>query len=187
MKNLLMLIFLQINFLAFAQGFTIGLKGGLNYSNFTGEKIEEFNFNYATNFHLGLASQIKFTDKFKLQVDVLYNAIGTKIETAATQFEEKEGFITVPLALKHAFITKSTYLEGGAQASFLLKNNDRVELQEFIDARNELEYAVFAGLSVHVTKSLFIQGRYFWSINSVSEVSNLKSEGAQLSLGWYIF
>ncbi len=58
--------------LFYAQGIQIGLKGGANFSNFTGGNIENIDFKHATNFHAGLVFEFNLTPSFSIQPEIMY-------------------------------------------------------------------------------------------------------------------
>jgi|694.fasta_scaffold07646_22 hypothetical protein len=184
-------LFLFLN-ASFSQGFSVGLKGGLNYTNFRGQSLEGLNFSNATNFHIGAAAQIDFSDKIKLQADLLYNIVGTDVKTLLSQYNSRLGYMSVPVAIKYAVFTSKTFLEGGVQMSYLV-NEDQQALtaigSQDWQTINKFDFAVFVGFSVNLTNSIFLQGRYHWGLIDAKSINSqsFKNQGATLSVGYFIF
>jgi len=191
MKNLFCISLFLTNF-CFCQGIDLGIKGGLNYTNFSGKNIEGLDFRYATNFHLGAAVQVEFNANFKLQADFLYNIVGTEVKTLTTQYDNKLGYISIPIALKLAVSSRKAFLETGAQASYLVNENQQnlkaIQTQNWSDV-SDFDLGVFLGFSYHLNESLFLQARYHWGLTEVTKIDSqsFKNQGASLSIGYYLF
>lgn len=180
-----------IPFFSFAQEVALGLKGGLNYSNFSGQSIEGLNFGHATNFHFGAVAQVEFSVNFKLQADLLYNIVGTEVKTAVEQYQNKMGYVSIPVALQLAVSTRKTFLEGGAQVSYLLseQRESLTAIQQQWDTKNDLDFGVFLGFLYQPTDKLFLQARYHWGLTDIKTIDDksFKNQGASLSLGYFLF
>lgn len=70
-----------------AQDVSYGVKGGLNLSNLSGD-IEDAKSLFGA--HVGAFAEIKITDKFSVQPELLFSMQGAKQEY--TYFESFEGF-----------------------------------------------------------------------------------------------
>lgn len=184
-------IFLLLPFFSLSQEVAFGIKGGLNYTNFSGQNIEGLNFNNATNFHLGAVAEVEFSGNFKLQADLLYNIVGTEVKTLTEQYENKMGYVSIPVALKLAVSTRKTFIESGAQVSYLLseQQNSLTAVQQQWETKNDLDFGVFVGFSYHPTDNLFLQARYHWGLTEIKNINDksFKNQGVSLSLGYYIF
>jgi opacity protein-like surface antigen len=173
-------LFLTTSFLLLAlntqaQLLQIGLKAGLNYANFSGTKIQT---DAITSYHAGLVTEIKLLEKFAIQPELLYTTQGATYETVLGDLENELGYIAIPVLAK-IYLSKSFSLELGPQASFLLS-----EKNEFDSSNsNTFDFAVDAGLSFKITKSIFIQGRYVLGLTEVSANADAKNSVLQLSAG----
>jgi opacity protein-like surface antigen len=173
-------LFLTTSFLLLAlntqaQLLQIGLKAGLNYANFSGTKIQT---DAITSYHAGLVTEIKLLEKFAIQPELLYTTQGATYETVLGDLENELGYIAIPVLAK-IYLSKSFSLELGPQASFLLS-----EKNEFDSSNsNTFDFAVDAGLSFKITKSIFIQGRYVLGLTEVSPNADAKNSVLQLSAG----
>jgi len=59
---------------SFAQGFGLGVKGGLNFS-----KVDTDGSSTKTGYHIGAFGKIMFTDKLGIQPEVLFTARGSNV------------------------------------------------------------------------------------------------------------
>ncbi len=173
-------LFLTTSFLLLAlntqaQFLQIGLKAGLNYSNFSGTKIQT---DAITSYHVGLVSEIKLLEKFAIQPELLYSTQGASYENAGNEFKNELGYLAIPVLAK-IYLSKSFSLELGPQASFLLNEKSNVVVSD----PNTFEFAVDAGLSFKITKSIFMQGRYVLGLTEVSPNADAKNSVLQLSAG----
>lgn len=190
MKNFLFLVLL-LPLVGYSQEVSLGLKGGLNYTNFSGQNIEGLNFRNATNFHLGAVAEVEFNANFKLQADLLYNIVGTEVKTLTEQYENKMGYVSIPVALKLAVSSRKSFIEGGAQVSYLLteQRNSISEIQAQWETQNDLDFGVFVGFSYHPIDKLFLQARYHWGLTDIKKIddNSFKNQGVSLSLGYLLF
>ncbi len=57
---------------------TFGIRAGLNYSTFRGDKLPEETFGYSGGFHFGLTYALHITDLFSLRAELIYAQLGTE-------------------------------------------------------------------------------------------------------------
>jgi Outer membrane protein beta-barrel domain len=158
-----------------AQLLKIGVKAGLNYANFSGTSIQT---DAITSYHAGLVSEIKLLEKFAIQPELLYTTQGATYENAGSEFKNELGYIAIPVLAK-IYLSKSISLELGPQASFLLSEKNNFDVED----PNTFEFAIDAGLSLKITKSIFIQGRYVLGLTDISPNADAKNSVFQLSAG----
>ena len=158
-----------------AQLLQIGVKAGLNYANFSGTTIQT---DAITSYHAGLLAEIKLLDKFAIQPELLYTTQGATYNTVLGDVKNELGYIAIPVLAK-IYLSKSFSLELGPQASFLLSEKNNFDASD----PNTFEFAVDAGLSFKVTKSIFLQGRYVLGLTEVSPNADAKNSVLQLSAG----
>lgn len=158
-----------------AQLLQIGVKAGLNYANFSGTTIQT---DAITSYHAGLLAEIKLLDKFAIQPELLYTTQGATYNTVLGDVKNELGYIAIPVLAK-IYLSKSFSLELGPQASFLLSEKNNFNASD----PNTFEFAVDAGLSFKVTKSIFLQGRYVLGLTEVSPNADAKNSVLQLSAG----
>ena len=173
-------IFLTITLLFFAtntqaQLLKLGVKAGLNYANFSGTDIQT---DAITSYHAGLIAEIKLLEKFAIQPELLYTTQGATYKTVLGDIENELGYIAIPVLAK-IYLSKSISLEFGPQASFLLNEKNKFNAND----ANTFDFAVDAGLSLKITKSIFIQGRYVLGLTDISPNADAKNSVLQLSAG----
>lgn len=169
-----------------AQILRFGIKAGLNYANQTGSSITINSTNYKTeaitNYHFGLVSELKLSERFALQPELIYSTQGANYKAidAINDFKNNVGYITIPLMLK-INLNKAFFIDLGPQASFLLsKKNDFT-----IKNQNTYDFGVGAGLGIKITKSIFINARYVLGLSEISEEAKVKNSVVQASAGFF--
>jgi opacity protein-like surface antigen len=177
MKKIIVLIVLTLAFSTNVQAqlLKFGIKGGLNYANLTGSNIQT---DALTSYHIGLLAEIKVSDKFALQPELLYSTQGATYKTIVGDIDNKLGYLSIPIMAK-IYLNNTISLELGPQASFLLSEKDEFDIEN----QSTFDFAVAAGLGVKITKSIFIQGRYGLGLTEVSKNAQTKNSVVQLSAG----
>ncbi len=166
-----------------AQLVKFGIKAGLNYANQTGSDITINSGNYdkeaITSYHAGLVAEIKVTDGFSVQPELLYSTQGATYKYAATEFKNELGYLSIPVLAKFN-LNKTVSLDLGPQASFLLSERNNVDFKE----SETFEFGVAGGLTLNVTKSIFLQGRYVLGLTEASKDADVKNSVVQISAGF---
>lgn len=170
-----------------AQGVKFGAKAGANMSNLTGD-IEDTSMKFG--FQAGGFVEVKFTDKWALQPEVLYSLQGAKRE-----YSENDGFeaydydsklnlsyINIPVMVKFYPVEKF-FLEAGPQVGFLISAKSKTDVSytsggttmsssETIDEKNTVNTVDFGfnfGLGFDFTENLFANVRYNLGLANVSK------------------
>ena len=63
-----------------AQLLKFGVKGGLNFANYTGGDVEGYDFKTITSYHAGVVAEIKLFENFALQPELLYSTQGSELD-----------------------------------------------------------------------------------------------------------
>lgn len=165
-----------------AQLLKIGVKAGLNYANQNGSEIKINNSNYSTSaitsYHAGLIAEIKLTDSFSIQPELLYSTQGASYKNATEEFINELGYLSIPVLAK-INLNKVVSIELGPQASFLLNEKNNFDVKD----ANTFDFAVVGGLCVNITENLFVQGRYGLGLTDASKDAEIKNSVVQLSVG----
>jgi opacity protein-like surface antigen len=159
-----------------AQLVKFGIKGGLNYANFTGSDLQ---FDAITSYHAGLVAEIKLIDSFSIQPELLYSTQGATYKDAVTEFKNELGYLSIPVMAK-IYLNKTVSLELGPQASFLLSERNQFDVND----ANTFDFSVNGGLGFKITKSFFLQGRYNLGLTEVSKNAQTKNSVVQVSAGF---
>ncbi len=166
-----------------AQLVRFGIKAGLNFANQTGTNITVNSGNYnkdaITSYHAGLLAEIKLTEGFSVQPELLYSTQGATYKYAATEFTNELGYLSIPVLAKF-HLNKVISLDLGPQASFLLSEKKQFDVKE----ANTFDFGIAGGLGFNITKSLFIQGRYVLGLTDASKDAQIKNSVVQVSAGF---
>ncbi|WP_431242864.1 porin family protein [Flavobacterium sp. P21] len=132
--------------LANAQDVKFGVKGGLNLSNFSGD-TEGVDLKSKAGFHVGGFAEIKLSDKFAIQPELLYSTQGPK---AVNQMGEDENgitytgdvcfnlsYINVPVMFKY-YVAEKFNIEAGPQIGFLTSAKMKTTIDGF-NGSNEMD------------------------------------------------
>ena len=94
MKTLLFAVSMLASAAAFSQDFQLGVKGGVNISNYTGGDFEN---SAIVGFHGGVIVGLMLGDHFSIQPEALFSAQGAKIKGVSNNEEKfKVSYITLP-------------------------------------------------------------------------------------------
>jgi len=154
----------------------------LNYANQTGTNITISGNNYKTDaitsYHAGIIAEIKLTEGFSVQPELLYSTQGASYKNAVTEFTNELGYIALPIMAK-IHLNKAISLELGPQASILLSQKNQFNAND----TKSFDFAANGGLVFNITKSLFIDGRYVLGLTNASKEAQIKNSTVQVSLG----
>lgn len=189
-----------------AQEIKYGAKVGLNLATLNGD-VEDVKSLIGA--HLGGFVEIKITDKFAFQPELLYSMQGAKTEYSESEpgysysSEEKYklGYLNLPLMAKY-FATEKLFIEAGPQIGFLMSAKyDFKEIETFmgdtetfsgdIDIKDNLKSIDFGlnfGLGYEFTQNIFASARYNVGLSDINDVegSNVKIQNGvfQFSFGY---
>ena len=166
-----------------AQLVKFGIKAGLNYANQTGSDItinsDNYNTDAITSYHAGLVAEIKVTDGFSVQPELLYSTQGATYKNAAEEFKNELGYLSIPVLAKF-HLNKTVSLDLGPQASFLLSERNEFDVEN----AETFEFGVAGGLGFNITKNFFLQGRYVLGLTEASKDAEVKNSVVQISAGF---
>ena len=166
-----------------AQLVRFGIKAGINYANQTGSNITVNSINYntdaLTSYHAGLVAELKLTDGFSIQPELLYSTQGATYKNAFEEFKNELGYLSIPVLAK-INLNKTISLDLGPQASFLLSERNNFD----VNNAETFEFGVAGGLSLNLTKRFFIQGRYVLGLTEASKEAEVKNSVLQISAGF---
>ena len=169
----------------------LGLKGGVNISNFTGGDFPNIEKNPLVAFHAGILWRIKF-DHLVLQPEALWSTQGAKLDDQGQGSEEdyKVNYLNIPIMLQWQF-KGNFYVEAGPQAGFKL-SEDIPSSAGIDDFAKSTDISIGLGLGFVKSKGLGIGGRYTVGVTKVGDFesanmdSDFKNGVIQISL-MYVF
>lgn len=125
-----------------AQEVKFGVKAALNVASLTGDVEDASSL---VGFQVGGFAEIKLSEKFAIQPELMYSAQGGKDSFSESEggfysySEEsttKLGYINIPLMAKY-YVAKSISLEAGPQIGFLLSAKKDFDFTETFDGESE--------------------------------------------------
>lgn len=177
---LLLCITLALTINTNAQEVKFGAKAGLNISNFIGGQADRNNL---VSFHVGGIAEVKLSDKFSLQPELLYSRQGSEAQDIV---KIKVDYLAIPIIAKY-YLSEKFSFEAGPQMSFLINDkgeyNDSSIPDQDTDA-SSFDFSLNAGIGYNITSNLFAQARYNYGITTVTENPDIKNSVFQMSLGY---
>ncbi len=170
------------------EGIVIGIKGGVNFSNFIGV-IEDQGIR--SSIHIGLLAEIMVSDNFSIQPEILYSKQGsTYTGNIPGFFRTKLDYISLPVEGKFK-ITEKISFEAGPQLGILMSSRLKTNNSNLkIEGLKTLDFAINAGLQYNINKGAFVQGRYVFGLTDTGLSGNSNNRNTnsviQLSIG-YLF
>ena len=120
--SIAIVIVLGFNQLITAQEIKFGAKAGLNLANMSGD-VEDNSMKVA--FHLGGMAEIKISETFAVQPELLYSAQGAKFSDGTLSLN----YLALPVMAKYA-VSENFSLEAGPQFGYLLSAKAKDESNE---------------------------------------------------------
>jgi len=180
---------LLISQLMMAQ-FHIGVKAGANITKVDGKSFKE-QFEYGYN--AGGFAEIKLSDKFSFQPEVLFNQYTSTLDSSyksiyenvitSDQSKVKLNYLTIPLLLDYKFLGP-IHLQAGPQFGILM-NQDKNFLQNGEAAFKSGDFSMALGAQVKIAQFRFT-GRYLIGLNNINDIDNQDkwtNQVIQLSVG----
>ncbi len=190
-----------------AQEVEFGVKAGVNIASLTGD-IE--NADAKVGFHVGGFAEIKISDKFSVQPELLFSTQGAKAEEKYSEdgvsydYSEKINlsYINIPIMAK-LYVAEGFSLEAGPQIGFLTSAKNKYEgtatfggmtqsESEEVDIKDTMKSVDFGlnfGLGYKFTEKLSASARYNLGLSDVNEEVDglsysVKNSVIQISLGY---
>ena len=185
-----------------AQDVKYGAKAGLNISSITGDGTEDVSSKIG--FQVGGFAEIKISDKFAIQPELLYSAQGAKtsyadviegfdVDVKATQ---KLAYLNIPVMAKY-YVTEGFSLEAGPQLGFLLSAEQEAtvsfEGESVTDSAdnkedfNSIDFGFNLGAGYDVTENINLGVRYSIGLSNIlkdSEDSKQNNSNIAIAVGY---
>ncbi|HLA56158.1 MAG TPA: porin family protein [Flavobacterium sp.] len=178
-KTILLLVCVTAGFFANAQkdkreeGIKIGIKGGLNVSNFAGGDIEDNAIR--TSIHAGFVAEFIVSDHFSVQPELLYSGQGFSNQNPGNFSRAKFDYILLPVLAKY-YVAKNLSIETGPQLGFLLSAKNKTnDANDTVDEQSKVDFGLDLGLGYELKNGVFFQGRYNLGITNVNDNSDSES------------
>jgi hypothetical protein len=165
MKRIFLIALLFTSISSFAQNFQLGLKAGVNLSNFIGGKFDTIENNALVGFHAGAFVRFMF-DHFAIQPEALISTQGAKLKHRGVSSDYKITYVNVPVLIQYES-DKGFYGEGGLQIGFKVGENvPNTTIENF--AKNA-DVAIPLGLGYHSKMGLGFGARYNFGVSKVGD------------------
>ncbi|HET8828137.1 MAG TPA: porin family protein [Pelobium sp.] len=127
MKKVLMIAFaLLVAGKVSAQGPSIGIKGGLSFSNIIETDDSDFKTDYNTGYNAGVFVNIPIISVLSFQPELMFAQKGYKSDVALGTFTQTTNWIEVPILAKISPVAGFS-IYAGPQVSFLTKTKNKYE------------------------------------------------------------
>ena len=165
----------------------IGIKAGVNVSNFTGDNFDGFESDPLTSPHGGVFLRWRFGSHLALQPEVLFSVQGAKITDPTTSMEEdfKASYVNIPILLQYHF-NGGLYIEGGPQVGFKV-DEDLPGVPDDVLESNDVALAL--GFGYQLKGGLGIGARYTMGMSSIGKDADEDTKNGvwQFSLSYTFF
>jgi|SRR5690606_13034398 len=190
-----------------AQEVQFGAKAGVNFASIGGDDTD--GMDGRTSFHVGGVAEIKFSEKFSFQPELLYSSQGSKFEESESaggisySYEEKLklDYINIPLMAKY-YVAEGFSLEAGPQVGFLVSANGEYEevisgggmdesdsgdadVKEFYKG---IDFGVNIGVGYKMESGLNFGARYNLGLSDINDVEGYDGKNQnnviQVSVGF---
>jgi hypothetical protein len=193
MKKLLFIPLLMISSMIFAQTFQVGIKGGINVSNFVGSSFDNVDKKAIVGFQGGALLSLLLGDHVALQPEAVFSSQGARVSTINGNENWRVSYLNVPVNLKYRF-NGGFYLEAGPQVGFKLSENvPNGAGGSAEDFAKNLDFSIDAGLGFQGKSGLGIGARYAVGISKVGNLDetqfnpNFRNGVAQLFIFYTLF
>lgn len=161
----------------FAQGFGVGLKGGLNFSSIDG--IEDNSSR--TGFHFGAYGRVNLTKSLGIQGEALYSIQGSKATIGNVKETIDANYLNVPILLRISPLPILNF-HVGPQFGILLSES---EIAADTFKGSDVSLAVGAGIDLPLGLNFAL--RYVKGLSDISDVGgtdSFKNNTFQVSVGF---
>ncbi len=169
-------------------GFRLGIKGGTNLTQLTGQYFDN---GFKSGFQLGGFMEINFSKSIGIEPEVLFNEyngrtssnLGSVVTNLNNNQDIHLNYLSIPVLLRINANKMLTFVVG-PQYSILI-NPHETTLQNGQDAFKSGDFAAVGGLQLNLS-AFRIYGRYVVGLNNINDISNQdswKSQQIQLGIG----
>ena len=192
MKNLLftgLFCIATIGWLA-AQNINLGLKAGLNITDFHVANESNTDLQSRLSFHVGLVSEFMLSERFSIAPELLYSDQGPKSDDTNIDATSSFQYLNVPVMLKY-YVYDNLSIEAGPQVGFLLSAKTEIngtDIDQKEDTKN-IDFGLNLGLGYKLQNGIYFGARYNLGLTPVdkdtSDNVDVFNRVVQLSIGYY--
>ncbi|MFC4817646.1 porin family protein [Flavobacterium sp. GCM10023249] len=172
-----------------AQETKFGIKAGLNLGTLSGDFEDAFvnsDMKMRPSFHVGGFAEIKFSEKFALQPEVLYSVEGGKqdVDGESEKLIWDLAYVNIPIIAKY-YATNKLSIEAGPQIGFLTKAEatfDGDTVADFKDDSKSTAISLNLGAGYNFTDNIFASLRYTLGMTNIVDQDDFDSKSNVLAL-----
>ncbi|HZW78114.1 MAG TPA: porin family protein [Flavobacteriaceae bacterium] len=198
-KGILLAAFAFMAFTATqAQEVRLGIKGGYNLANLTGDVGDA---KARSAFHIGGLVEVPVSEQFSVQPEILYSSQGAEYTGSFTgadnsKITAKLDYIQVPVMAKF-YAVDGFALEVGPQVSFLTSATGKIETtvgdvtvnhEEDLENFKKVDFGVGLGASYRIPMGVFFGARYNFGLTNLNDDSDssakIRNGVLQISAGY---
>lgn len=163
----------------FAQGFGVGIKGGLNFASLDGVS----NNSSRTGIHFGAYAKVMVNDKFGIQGEAFYSVQGSETTVATVKQTIDANYINIPILLR---ISPVPILNIHAGPQFGLLLNADQGGQDIKDQLKGSDVSAAIGAGLDLPMGLNFTLRYIKGLSDINDGggSSVKNNIFQVSVGF---
>jgi opacity protein-like surface antigen len=161
-----------------AQEVKFGVKAGLNLADWSGDNADGIDSRVA--FHVGGLAEIKLSDKFALQPELLYSSQGGKADGGTYNVD----YINIPVMAKFYVVDKFS-IEAGPQVGFLVSAKAKPDSGDDVDIKDELKSTDFGanfGLGYNFTDNISAGVRYNLGLSQIVDADDVDVQNTVFSI-----
>ncbi|ARS34425.1 porin family protein [Pontibacter actiniarum] len=158
---------------------SVGVKAGLNYTNFKGDAANDYD--YRPGYTVGVTARQGLNDLIGVQTEVLFTSKGAKREFSSngteTEAKTRLNYLDIPVLLSVQM--SGLYFELGPQVSFLLKGKEIVEVSrsssttttevDVTDNPYPIDFGYAAGLGYRASNGIGLGLRYNGGLKDIDD------------------
>ncbi|AXG75155.1 PorT family protein [Flavobacterium arcticum] len=152
---------MAFSFATQAQEVKFGAKAGLNIADFGGDAETDGS---RTGLHVGAIAEIKLTETFSVQPELLYSMQGAKGKELGVEYDLKFDYINIPIMAKY-YLMEGLSIEAGPQVGFLM--SAKAEDEDVKDGYKGVDFALNGGVAYDLPMGVFFQARYSAGLNNI--------------------
>jgi len=170
-----------------AQDVKVGIKGSLNLSSWAGD-TRGLNLRPMFGVNIGALTQIKLSDKFDIQPEVLYSNQVTKMKNAGANvfgvydtgdIKWNLSYVNVPVLFKYSADEKS-FIEAGPQVGFLTSAKISTKLTQYSpivkqgvkEAFESIDFGFVIGVGYNINQHLMADLRYNIGLSNIAKTES---------------
>jgi len=167
----------------------LGIKGGLNLANFTGEDV--FHNASSAGFVGGVFARYGLSDRWSLEPEALFTMRGAEFSVDEIETEQQTNYIEIPVLARIAWGHDAMFrpsLFAGPSVGFLLKNRivDGAEI-DLKDGSNDVDAGGIVGAALDYSLGagvLVLDARYEMGLVSWSPDLSARNSTLSFTLGY---